>query len=79
MLAPSYTQVMLDSLSLCGCGIVLPSLKTAKDLREEQAKDDATVLREDVIKVGPVHIAEQKLHLKDKVRCVHTICRVFCK
>ncbi len=44
---------MLDSLSLCSCGTVLPSLETAKDRREEQTEeDDATVLREDVVKVG---------------------------
>ena len=73
MLALSNTQVMLDSLSLCGCGIGLPSLEPAKDHREEQARDDATVLREDVIKVGPLHIAEQMLHLKSNVLCVRCV------
>lgn len=74
MLVLSYTQVMLDSLSLCGCGIVLPSLEPAKDRREEEAgDDDATVLRKDVIKVGPLHIAEQMLHLKSNVLCVRCV------
>lgn len=78
------SQVILDSLSLCCSGAVLPSLESAKDHREEEeAKDDDTVLRGDVIKVGPPPNVEQKygrqlcLHLCQA--CVYAVCRVFFK